>query len=147
MLKLINENKKNEIITYCFERFGLKRQNLKSYQWYEGSKNRIFIGPEKIKRINPESLGLCIFRLDKTPKPTTNFVQLFGEKINKNYVALSKTEAVKICRGNNLRKKINAEPGFVALKYNDISLGCAHWNGKIIKNQIPKSKYCNINFL
>ena len=33
------------------------------------------------------------------------------------------------------------------LKYKDIKLGCAHWNGEVIKNQIPKSKFCNINFL
>ncbi len=147
MLKIIEENKKNEIIKYCFERFGLKQENLESYHWYEGSKNRIFIGPRKVNRINPESIGLCIFRLDKTPKPTTNFIQLFGKSIKKNYIILTKTETLKICKGEDLRNKIEIEPGFIALKYNDMSLGCAHWNGKVIKNQIPKSKFCNINFL
>ena len=44
MLKLIEKKKKEEIITYCFERFGLRRENLELYNWYEGSKNRIFIG-------------------------------------------------------------------------------------------------------
>ena len=147
MLKRIKENKKDEIISYCFERFGLAKENLKSYCWYEGSKNRVFIGPKEIERINPESIGLCIFRLDKTPKPTTNFIQLFGKKIVKNYIILNETETLEICKGNDLTKEIDVEPGFVALKYNNISLGCAHWNGEIIKNQIPKSKFCNINFL
>ena len=147
MLKLIEKKKKEEIITYCFERFGLRRENLELYNWYEGSKNRIFIGPGKIKRINPESVGLCIFRLDRTPKPTTNFIQLFGKNINKNHIMLDKTDTVKVCRGENLKKRIALEPGFIALKYKDINLGCAHWNGEVIKNQIPKSKFCNINFL
>ena len=147
MLKLIEKKKKDDIIKYCLERFGVRQENLERYDWYEGSKNRIFIGPEKVKRITPESLGLWLVRLAKTPKPTTNFIQLFGEKINKNFIILIKTETVKICKGENLKKDIEVKPGFVALKYNGISLGCAHWNGEIIKNQIPKSKFCNIKFL
>ena len=57
MLKLIEKKKKDDIIKYCLERFGVRQENLERYDWYEGSKNRIFIGPEKVKRINPESLG------------------------------------------------------------------------------------------
>ena len=36
---------------------------------------------------------------------------------------------------------------FLTVKYENISLGCGHWNGEILKNQIPKSKFCKINFL
>ena len=84
MLTLLDTTQKNIILEYCYERFSINDNEFAYYKWYLGSKNRIYIGPGEIERINPESIGLCIFRLDKTPKPTTNFIQLFGKKIKKN---------------------------------------------------------------
>ena len=147
MLTLLDTTQKNIILEYCYERFGINNNEFTDYNWYIGSKNRIYIGPGKIERINPESIGLCIFRLDKTPKPTTNFIQLFGKKIKKNIVELDKKNAIEFCNGLNLEIKSNKEPGFVSVNYKKIALGCGHWNGKILKNQIPKSKFCKINFL
>ena len=105
------------------------------------------IGPEEIDRIIPESIGICIFRLNKTPKPTTNFLQLFGNEIDKNVVELNKKLTIDYCRGLNLEINSNVEPGFVIVKYKNITLGCGHWNGHLLKNQIPKSRFCQINFL
>lgn len=147
MLTLLDVTKKNIILEYCSERFGINDNEFKHYKWYLGSKNRIYIGPEEIERINPESIGLCIFRLDKTPKPTTNFIQLFGKKINKNIIELDKGNTIEFCNGLNLEIETNNEPGFVSVNYTQIALGCGHWNGKILKNQMPKSKFCKINFL
>jgi len=28
-----------------------------------------------------------------------------------------------------------------------MGLGCAHWNGVILRNQVPKSRFCKINFI
>ena len=147
MLNLLDTTKKNIILEYCYERFGINNNEFTDYNWYIGSKNRIYIGPNEIERINPESIGLCIFRLDKTPKPTTNFIQLFGKKIKKNIIELNKENTKEFCNGLNLEIKSNNEPGFVSVKYNKIALGCGHWNGEVLKNQIPKSKFCKINFL
>ena len=147
MLTLLDAIEKNIILEYCYERFGINDNEFVDYKWYIGSKNRIYIGPGEIERINPESIGLCIFRLDKTPKPTTNFIQLFGKKINKNIIELNKKNTMKFCNGLNLEIKTKNQPGFVSVNYKKIALGCGHWNGKILKNQIPKSKFCKINFL
>ena len=49
--------------------------------------------------------------------------------------------------GSDLEIETDIEPGFVSIKYENISLGCGHWNGMMLKNQIPKSKFCKINFL
>jgi len=147
MLTPLNLEVKTQIIDYCKERFGLATNIFSDYKWYTGSKNRIFIGPEEIDRINPESIGICIFRLNKTPKPTTNFLQLFGNEIDKNVVELNKKLTIDYCRGLNLEINSNVEPGFVIVKYKNITLGCGHWNGHLLKNQIPKSRFCQINFL
>ena len=147
MLTTLDLDKRAVIIDYCYERFGIMEHIFDNYNWYIGSKNRIYIGPEEIERLIPESIGLCIFRLDKTPKPTTSFIQLFGNKINENTIKLNKYDTEKFCSGKDLKINPNINPGFVAVKYENISLGCSHWNGKILKNQIPKSKFCKINFL
>mgnify|MGYP001212478700 CR=1 FL=1 len=147
MLTKLDVEKVKIVIEYCYERFGIAEENFDGYNWNMGSKNRIYIGPEKIERIEPESIGLCIFRLDKTPKPTTSFIQLFGNKINENTIKLNKYDTEKFCSGKDLKINAKNNPGFVAVKYENISLGCGHWNGEILKNQIPKSKFCKINFL
>ena len=147
MLTMLDSDRRALILEYCHERFGITENVFENYSWYIGSKNRIYIGPEEIERLKPESIGLCIFRLDKTPKPTTNFIQLFGKEITKNIVSLDREQTVAFCGGSSLEIVHDAEPGFVSINYKNISLGCGHWNGEILKNQIPKSRFCKINFL
>ena len=148
MLKSLESDKIKRITDYCYERFGIKHNVWKSYRWYIGSKNRIYLSNTKeIERINPESIGICIFRLDKTPKPTTNFLQLFGNQIYKNVIELNKKLAIDYCSGLSLESDMEVEPGFVIVKYKKVTLGCGHWNGSLLKNQIPKSRFCKINYL
>ena len=113
------------------------------------SKNKIYISNNlELERINPESKGICIFRLDKSPKPTTNFLQLFGKYISKNYIEINNKNTIKYCKGEDLTlNNKSIIPGFVLITNNKRFLGCGHWNGKLLKNQLPKSKFCNINFL
>ena len=147
MLKDLDTERKQYILEYCTERFGIRKEVFDRYNWYIGSKNRIYIGPGKIERIIPESIGLCIFRLDKTAKPTTNFIQLFSKEIKKNVINLEKKDAEHFCNGLDLNIGPKVDIGFICVKYESIGLGCAHWNGKQLRNQIPKSKFCKINFL
>ena len=147
MLRTLENDRINLILEYCMERFGINNKIFVNYNWHIGSKNRVYIGPEELERIKPESIGISVFRLDKTPKPTTNFLQLFGIHITKNIVELSSEETIEYCAGKNLSPNLNTEPGFVIVKHRDRILGCGHWNGSLLKNQIPKSRFCKINFL
>ena len=100
-------------------------------------------------RFIPESSGLCIFRYDKTPKPTTNFLQLFSANITKNVLDVNEEDLIKYCKGNDLQiysKFDEIEPGFIAIRYNNNIIGCAHWNKITVKNQLPKSRRCKINY-
>ena len=101
MLTILDSDRRALILDYCHERFGITENVFENYSWYIGSKNRIYIGPEEIERLKPESIGLCIFRLDKTPKPTTNFIQLFGKEITKNIVSLDREQTVAFCGGSS----------------------------------------------
>jgi len=150
MLIKLNDKKKRLISEYCEERFGMPKKLLLNFELYEGSKNKIYLIKKIPKiRIKPESAGLCIFRLDKTPKPTTNFLQLFGNTITKNIFELKGNELIDFCSGNDLNintKELSLEPGFIAVKYKRTIVGCAHYNMKILKNQLPKSRHCKINY-
>ena len=150
MLKPLVKEKKELIQEYCVERFGMDSEIWNNYEWYSGSKNKIYLANAlDIERIIPESKGICIFRLDKSPKPTTNFLQLFGKYISKNYIEINNKNTIKYCKGDDLILESNKAivPGFVLITNNKRFLGCGHWNGKLLKNQLPKSKFCNINFL
>ena len=150
MLKPLVKEKKELIQEYCVKRFGMDSDLWNNYEWYAGSKNKIYLANAlDIERIIPESKGICIFRLDKSPKPTTNFLQLFGKYISKNYIEINNKNTIKYCKGDDLILESNKAivPGFVLITNNKRFLGCGHWNGKLLKNQLPKSKFCNINFL
>ena len=149
MLTKLNKEGIELVMEYCLERFGISHGNLDDYIWYIGSKNRIYIGPSELERIRPESIGLCIFRIDKSPKPTTNFIQLFGHLITKNVIEINGKEVIDFCSGKDLKPKLvkGATSGFVAVKNGYRSIGCGHWNYTLLKNQMPKSKFCKINFL
>ena len=150
MLKPLVKEKKRLIQDYCVERFGMDSKIWNDYQWYSGSKNRIYLANTlDIERIIPESKGICVFRLDKSPKPTTNFLQLFGKFISKNFLEINNEDTIKYCRGEDLilENSNSIIPGFVLITNNERYLGCCHWNGEVLKNQLPKSKFCKINFL
>ena len=150
MLVLLKKEKKEKLIEYCTERFGISEEIFEKYQLYEGSKNKIYLIKELLElRFTPESSGLCIFRFDKTPKPTTNFLQLFSADISKNILDIGERDLINYCKGNDLQvhsgsKKI--EPGFIAIRYNNNIVGCAHWNKTTVRNQLPKSRRCKINY-
>ncbi|MFL2940808.1 MAG: hypothetical protein BEU01_01615 [Marine Group III euryarchaeote CG-Epi4] len=150
MLNLLHEDKKEILIQYCHERFGIGKKIFKEYRFYEGSKNKIYLIKKLLKlRIIPESSGLCIFRFDKTPKPTTNFLQLFSSDISKSILDIDELKLIDYCNGNDLEvshKFTNVDPGFVAIRYNGNIIGCGHWNKIIVRNQLPKSRRCKIKY-
>ena len=150
MLVLLKKEKKEKLIEYCTERFGISEKIFEKYQLYEGSKNKIYLIKELLElRFTPESSGLCIFRFDKTPKPTTNFLQLFSAAISKNILDIDEKNLINYCKGKDLRVHSSSnkiEPRFIAVRYNNIIVGWAHWNKITVRNQLPKSRRCKINY-
>ena len=43
MLVLLKKEKKEKLIEYCTERFGISEEIFEKYQLYEGSKNKIYL--------------------------------------------------------------------------------------------------------
>ena len=68
---------------------------------------------------------------------------------SKQFQTQKEIDLLEYCKGNDIKigeGLHNLEPGFIAIRFKKIIIGCAHWNEKIIKNQLPKSRRCKINY-
>jgi NOL1/NOP2/fmu family ribosome biogenesis protein len=95
--------------------------------------------PSSLKLV---SLGIPIARLIKKKeiKPTTWGLILLDKKIKKNKIELNEKEIKKILVQQKLKKELKIDDGFVALSFRRKTLGCALYENKLIKSQLPKQK-------
>ena len=138
-----------KVIDYFFERFGIEKAVFDGFGIYAGLKGKIYLGPKKlIEKPNLVTPGVLIARDLKTVKPSTNFIQLFGHLAKKNFVELSKDDAVRFMKGEDLAlEKTDAENGYVVVRYENYSLGCGFLEDKNLRNQVPKAKRVEVTYL
>ncbi|MGB9719500.1 MAG: methyltransferase RsmF C-terminal domain-like protein [Candidatus Anstonellales archaeon] len=73
-------------------------------------------------------------------KPTSDFIQLFGNLADKNVVLISREEMLEYVKGKDLERGFDFENGYVVLKFEKHVVGVGLcMNGKI-KNQVAKIK-------
>ena len=138
---------KEAVLSYLEGRFGLSGNLFAAFSWYAGSKGRVFLGPAA-PHVTSLSAGLGIARLSPTGavKPSTTILQLFGQHITKNKVALSKEQAVLYLSGESFPIE-TPEEGYVLVIYNNIPLGCALLKAGRLKNMLPKARRSAVQFL
>ena len=67
----------------------------------------------------------------------------------KNILDIGEKDLINYCKGNDLQLHSSSnkiEPGFIAIRYNNSIIGCAHWNKVTVRNQLPKSRRCKIKY-
>ena len=74
----------------------------------------------------------------KFPKPSTNFIQLFGHLATKNTIELSREDALKYLQREDLKTDQDAETGYVILTHKKAVLGIGFYRNKEIENMLPK---------
>lgn len=137
------------VLGYLEDRFGIDRKHFSDFEFYMASKGRVFLGPKSIPgRLKPVSVGILVARMSGSVKPSTNLLQLFGSHASRGIVDLSKEQALRYTRGEDLRLTDNkTTDGYVLLKYLDFPLGCGMLKNSIIKNMLPKAKRIEAKFL
>jgi len=145
MKKKLNNKEKKEIFSYVYERFGIQENVFKEMGFFKTQKaiyvaTRTCISSPLFNYT--ETAGLAFLRFNKVLKPTTNFLQLFGKHIKKNFIALDKDDAERFIRGEDLEvgEKRDLNPGYVMVKYKEHTLGCANFKEGNLKNMISKSR-------
>ncbi len=74
-------------------------------------------------------------------KPSTEFLQMFGDVSMKNVVFVSNDEAKEIAKGKDIEvKDYIATDGYVIVMFEGKVLGCGLLKKNKLINQIPKSK-------
>ncbi|MFX1520914.1 MAG: hypothetical protein ACFFCD_13435, partial [Promethearchaeota archaeon] len=122
-------NQDQQLVLNYFEgRFGIERHLFEDFIFYVASKGRIFLGPKTlIDNPPPVTAGILIARISRSIKPTTNFFQLFGKYATKSVIKLTKENALRFIRGENL--DISADEihdvvgGYILVTYLGFPLG------------------------
>ena len=71
-------------------------------------------------------------------KPSTRFIQLFGNRAEKAVVKLKDTDLYKLALGEKLRSHLKIDNGYVILTTGDKVLGLGLLIDGYIRSQIPK---------
>ncbi len=136
-----------KVLDYLEERFGIPRETYDDYGIYQGQKGRVYLGPKNlIQKPEVSSVGMLMARIDKSIKPTTNFLQLFGDRAERNIIGLSKEQAIAYIKGEDLKAEKGSD-GYVILKYGSSVLGCGFLKGGSVLNMLPKAKRQNVKFI
>jgi len=140
------------VLGYLEERFGLSPDEFKGFGLYMASKGRVYLGPERaIGSPRIVCVGVTIARLSGAVKPSTNLIQLFGRQMSRNMVALENKEALSYAKGEDLllpaERLGHVTPGYVALTYLGIPLGCGLLKDGSIRNMLPKAKRLELRFI
>ncbi|OYT41200.1 hypothetical protein B6U80_01865 [Candidatus Pacearchaeota archaeon ex4484_26] len=156
MKKKLNRKEKRSMFLYIKERFGLGKEYFKDFDFFK-TRKAIYITTKECLNSQlfkqAETAGIAFLRPNKVLKPTTNFLQLFGKHASKNVITLSREQAERFIRGEDLElDKIKkrgdwVEPGYVIVKYQEHILGCANFKEGVLKNMIAKSRRRHIKEL
>ncbi len=152
MIELLQNERRAFVLNYFDDRFGVGAGTFDKYQWYEGSKGRVYVMPKDI--VAPKSAltaGLLLARIHDYVKPSTDFFQVFDRLIVRNYVPMTRQECLSYVAGNGIAPNKNAlagaTPGYVLLRYNGVAVACGYLRGELIENVLGKAKTLALEFL
>lgn len=90
--------------------------------------------------LNIETDGIRALRVSNRGfKPTTYFLQLAGDFVEKNIVQLSGEELEKLLN-REMIERTGMEKGYVVLMYEDWVMGCGYFMNEKVSTRISKSR-------
>ena len=122
----------SDVRDYLEERFGIDPRGELYYNgdyWYCRE-------PEKRYETN----GIRAVRdMDIGLKPTTYFLQLIEDEIERNKVDISREELEALIEGDMIERELD-EKGYVALFFEDRCIGCGFYMDELISSRIPEGR-------
>ena len=127
---------------YLLERFGM---TLPEGVEFEGEKSLRVMNAElkEFKTSTPKGFPASRMK-GKFPKPSTNFIQLFGHLATKNRIELNREDALKYLQGLDVKTQDEAETGYVILTHKNATLGIGFYREGEIENMLPKGRKISI---
>lgn len=134
----------NKVLDFLEERFGIKREVFKGFKFFQKGDDVWIMSediPDNLKNIN--RAGLRFARgVSRNIKITTAVIQLFGKYATRNVVNIPEEFLWDFLAGRDIvvGELEGVERGQVIVKFGEYVLGSGLYDGKKIKNQIPKAR-------
>uniref|UniRef100_A0A8T6QXI1 SAM-dependent MTase RsmB/NOP-type domain-containing protein n=1 Tax=Lyngbya confervoides BDU141951 TaxID=1574623 RepID=A0A8T6QXI1_9CYAN len=125
------------------DRFGIPPAAFDTYDCWATGKRRYWLRDRTSQlpdELSPQTLGLsCATQTNLGLKPSTAFLQRFGQLAQQNVIHLPDWEAVaEFLRGGSQPLSANVQPGYVHVRFQAFELGCGYYRGGYLESQIPK---------
>lgn len=133
-----------EILNFLKERFGIEDKAFEGFKFVRSGEDAWIMSedvPENLYGIN--RVGLRFARgLSRNPKITTAVIQIFGKYATKNIVHISEEQLSDYLKGRDVEvgEIKGVERGQVIVKFKDDVIGSGLYDGRNLKNQIPKAR-------
>ncbi len=131
------------VLRYTEERFGIKRDVFKGLRFFTKGRDVwvVSVDVPDLKYVNRKGLRFARGGMEK-PKLTTAILQIFGRYATKNVIKLSEELLKDYLQGKDVDvgEVEGVEKGQVIVVYGDDVIGSGLYDGRRIKNQIPKAR-------
>lgn len=130
MPKLLKNPEKDKILDYLKDRFGLARDIFNDY-WIVASSRQAFLFRKqnedfKWPKDNFIRAGLPFIKIVAGYfKPTTVFIQRFGNLANRNTLTLNTQTIKTLCNQGEIAIELNTSPGYIIIKTGEHPIGVA----------------------
>jgi NOL1/NOP2/fmu family ribosome biogenesis protein len=142
--ELAEDEERDSIFCYLRDRFGISSKQFDGYLMFKRKQAWILLKETQQIRyashLRVEKAGLKAFRkVSKYVKPTTRFIQLFGNAATKAKVEISKKQLSRLINGEDLVSEMDVQKGYVILSLRDgNAIGIGFFDEGRIRSQLPK---------
>jgi len=131
------------VLRYAEERFGISREVFKGLRFFTKGRDVWVVSEDvpDLKYVNRKGLRFARGGMEK-PKLTTAILQIFGRYATKNVVKLNDEQLREYLQGKDVEvgEVEGVDKGQVVVVYGEDVIGSGLYDGRRIKNQIPKAR-------
>ena len=122
-------------------RFGIPREVFDRLAAVEDQET-VFVGTPEVMEfdaVRPMRRGIRLARIyPYSLKPTTFAMQVLGGQSTRNVVDLDDEQAKLLINGGNLHTDVEADNGFVLIRWRGFVVGVGFYKRPVLKSQIPR---------
>jgi NOL1/NOP2/fmu family ribosome biogenesis protein len=123
------------------ERFGIPAETLDRLAAVE-EQETVFVGTPEVMEfdaVRPMRRGIRLARVyPYSLKPTTFGMQVLGGHATRNVIDLSDEQAKLLINGGSLSTDVEADNGFVLVRWRGFVVGVGFYKRPVLKSQIPR---------
>ena len=131
----------NRRVRELSERFGIPREVFDRLAAVEDQETVFVSTPEVMEfdEVRPMRRGIRLARIyPYSLKPTTFGMQVLGREATRNVVDVSDEQAKLLINGGTLSADIEADNGFVLIRWRGFVAGVGFYKRPVLKSQIPR---------